>query len=141
MKHLCLLSLLMLCLTACTHNNGDIGLLFGRWTIAEAERDGQRLDVDGVIDFQSHTCRVTRVLGHGDTEYSIGSWSLADEDTRLTLDFGHDDDQHSGQYSLPAWMGLTEPVTAFDVTEYTSSAVTLVHEGQPSLRYRLTRQY
>lgn len=124
--------------SSCTHNNGDIGPLFGRWTVTECVVDGQRQDVDCVIDFQSHIVRVTRLGEHGDTDYSLGTWTLDEPQRQLTLDFTHDDDAHSGQYTLPTYLGLTTPVTTFTITTFTAHSLNL---SSPSTEWRLRKQY
>ncbi|MDE6269471.1 MAG: lipocalin-like domain-containing protein [Muribaculaceae bacterium] len=95
---------------ACTHNNGDIGPLFGTWALDRMTVDGTDAtlpdDADTFIQFQSKVVMV-KLIGERATllEYRVGSWQR--EGDVLKLDFNHYDDERepgTGLYEAPAWL-------------------------------------
>ncbi len=73
----------------CTHNNGDIGPLFGQWQLQSIQSIGvhQHPALEGELywSFQSSTIKVTQIKElHAVTE-SYGNYRLADE--TLFLEF------------------------------------------------------
>ena len=120
MRRILLYIVFMVCvavgLPSCSDNDGDIGLLFGLWSLQEVTVD-EHTDPDIMpgttfFAFQTDIVQVTRLLPHNDTELRTGTWSF--DSGILTLDFGHRDNatkpsQH--EYAPPAWIYITEPVT------------------------------
>ncbi len=75
-------------LAGCTHNNGDIGSLFGTWKLKEIRIDNEKdTGYDGSVfwAFQSSTIRMTKIRPYHDRDEVYGSWRL--EDNTLFLDF------------------------------------------------------
>lgn len=86
--HFIILSLLCLLATACTHNNGDIGPLFGKWKVTAIEADGMEQPQYGgniFLSFQSHTVEVTEILPDHMRNDAFGNWSRTGDE--LTLIF------------------------------------------------------
>lgn len=84
-----LLSVLMLAtLCCCTHNNGDIGVLFGQWKVESIETNGEMMEDYGndlYFSFQSGTVEIKQILPHHEAWQSFGNWSL--DGDKLSLDF------------------------------------------------------
>jgi hypothetical protein len=109
--------LLSIC-SACTQNNGDIGIFFGTWSVEE-------MTVNDVVpedftpgetmwSFQSSIIYVQRNLGNHDYYSSFGTWF--DHQGTLTLNFTHSDNETSageGRYLAPTWLGFNKN----DITE------------------------
>jgi len=91
MKTIRLLTTLLaaLALTACTHNNGDIGIWFGTWHVTTITANGTPVAYDGdyFFQFQSSVFRVCLVQQHEQTTESYGTWSEADDGTTMSINF------------------------------------------------------
>lgn len=99
--------LLTLSLNACSHNNGDIGDLFGTWKLQSITIDNEcdtAYQCNVLWKFQSSIISMVKAddSTHTKTE-SWGTWSYANDDTQLILDFTHTDNDHpnvgSSKYS------------------------------------------
>ncbi len=93
----------LLLLTSCTHNNGDIGQLFGKWKLTSIVADGAPQPVyNGNIfwSFQSSTINMQVVSEHHDVYNVFGNWRLEDE--ALTLDFSDPQMPPPAELGLPA---------------------------------------
>lgn len=98
--------------TGCTHNNGDIGPLFGSWVLDEMTVDSEVADLGEdhtFFQFQGGVIMVKRIDDrHSLLFYGVGSWER-DGDV-LALNFTHSDDKTEpgeGQYSAPYWLLMT----------------------------------
>ena len=113
MKHIssyiiCAIALLF---GACTHNNGDIGPLFGTWALDGMTVDGTEADLgddDTFMQFQGEIV-MTKLIDrrHSLLRYCTGTWSR--EGDVLALDYTHSDDKNlpgTGVYSAPDWLLL-----------------------------------
>lgn len=108
-----LLTLTLLAATSsCTHNDGDIGPLFGSWILDSMTLDGQPYtpDVDGYtcLQFQGKVI-MAKIIDdrHSLLFYSVGSWERTDN--TLYLDYTHSDNDTppgEGAYSAPYWLML-----------------------------------
>lgn len=102
--------MLVLVLSSCTQNHGNIGRLFGSWHLYAMTEDGTTVDIESHGDtfwsFQSSLIMVTTEYDHYTVEKSYGTWMETDD--ALILDFGYSyDDPNSVQaYDPPIWMGL-----------------------------------
>ena len=118
--------ILILSLSGCRVNNGDIGPLYGTWNI-------ESLTVDGVdyeewrneihpwttVEFQNNICMFKQALEPNDYLVRVCTWSWlggeTEENAVLRLDFNHRDDNNptgTGLYSPPAWLLLSGCLTA-----------------------------
>lgn len=80
----------LLALSSCTHNNGDIGPLFGQWKLISIETQGVDLpeyDSDVFWCFQDSAIQILSRTDQHEFEQRYGNWSLTDNDTRLLLTF------------------------------------------------------
>lgn len=95
-------ALLLIAFSAgCTHNNGDIGTLFGQWRLTGMTCDGADLMPEGkdvYWAFQSTTVKMVVILPYHERSESYGSWRL--DDNTLFMDFSDD------RWSPPAEMRL-----------------------------------
>lgn len=120
-------------LTGCTHNNGDIGELFGTWKLEKIMVDGEidaAYDDNIVWKFQSSIIEMQQVddLLH-ETFNSFGTWSRP-ADGLLKLDFTHTDNADpepgSDRYSpLSATRLPRAQVIDLDVLELNGSKMRL----------------
>lgn len=103
--------LLAMLLGACTHNDGDIGPLFGSWSLDEVEGP---LDLpEGkatVMEFQNNL--VEFILSDGayiPFQKRFGTWVR--EGDIMTFDFTHYSDGEKpghGAFAAPEWLGFPE---------------------------------
>lgn len=103
-----LFALVLTLLAGCTHNNGDIGPLFGKWKVTAIEADGTaQPDYRGNVfwSFQSHTVEVTAVFDHHERYDGFGCWSMAGDE--LILSFPDSDRQPPEQAALPSECTMT----------------------------------
>lgn len=96
---------------ACTHNNGDIGPIFGTWVLDEMTVDGTPADLgddDTFMQFQGHIVLVKLIdPRHSLLRYCAGTWTR--EDDVLALDYTNHDDKNppgTGYYEAPEWLHL-----------------------------------
>ncbi len=76
--HVLIIAIAGMLAAACTHNNGDIGHLFGKWKVTAIESDGaQAPEYAGNVffNFQAHTVGVTEMLPDHETRDAYGTWS------------------------------------------------------------------
>ena len=88
----------------CTHNDGDIGPLFGKRKLESIVVDGVKdtnYEDDMFWSFQSTTIGMTRVIDATQTEQTYGSWSINKEKNELTLHFPDDKFPPLPQSGLP----------------------------------------
>lgn len=112
--------------TGCRVNNGDIGLLYGVWTLTAMEVDGEPYEgwttngeFETFFQFQNNICFVTRTNSLYDSQSQVCTWEWLVEDTEIRLDFGHTDSANpepgGNMYTSPNWLLLSEP-TFYDFT-------------------------
>lgn len=82
---------MLLPLSSCLHNNGDIGPWFGQWKVTEIQIDGEKdaeYQGDGFFCFQSSTIKVLRSYPENNGAVSMfGNWK--EEDGYMSV-FFHD---------------------------------------------------
>lgn len=110
MKRIALYICLLLVMTSCKTNNGDIGRWYGLWTLERMAVDGT--DVPAVTDegwtnfaFQNDVVLITRTDRLGDVDERFGTWT--ETDGFMDLDYGHRDDLGEGNqyiYKAPEWL-------------------------------------
>lgn len=98
-------AVLLLTLTSCTHNNGDIGPLFGQWKLVSIDAQGVEIpayDGDVFWSFQDSAIQILSRTDQHEFEQRYGNWSLTDNDTKLVLTFPDD------RWPAPQAIGLKE---------------------------------
>ncbi len=111
---LAVVSIFMLLTCGCTQNNGNIGKLFGSWSLMELTEDGTVLSLpDGaqgaILSFQSNVVRFLLIFNPEDSRHCLATWSRIDD--KLVLDFNnYSDDTPSGTgaFAPPYWLHMTE---------------------------------
>lgn len=82
---LCIITML----SSCTHNNGDIGPVFGTWKLIAADCEGMDNPAEGkdmFWSFQNETIRIDLQSGpHDDLHSSYGNFRLADDTLFLSF--------------------------------------------------------
>lgn len=96
---------------SCRVNNGDIGNLFGSWSMYSMTVDGmtpEGFDPDTTFwEFQNNIVCISYVGFMYDKESRWGTWS--DENDELLLNFTHSSHgmpAGTGQYRSPEWLGF-----------------------------------
>ena len=144
---LLILSLLVPAISSCTHNDGDIGPLFGYWRLDEVTVNDvpeNLYDNTGVelyaFAFQSNVMYIQTVKAHLDYDRAFGIWSL--DGDRMTWHFNWTDDGNYTNYTPPAALQLDPSgLTVMDVVKLTSSSLETVYTDQSgnSIRYYLSK--
>lgn len=139
--------LLIIALTfnACTHNNGDIGELFGTWKLQSITIDGEidsSYDNNVLWKFQSSIMSMIRANDstHNRLE-TWGTWSYANDDTQLELNFTHTDNDNpkpgSTKYSpLPETYLPKATIFTLDIIKLNNSEMILVYHSIDGKEYR-----
>ncbi|MBO4994449.1 MAG: lipocalin-like domain-containing protein [Muribaculaceae bacterium] len=134
--------LLSAMLSGCTHNDGDIGPLFGTWRITEITVDGKRDTCyagNVVWKFQSGVLMIQLVADHHDVVDYWNSWSV--EDDVMTLSGNHHDSNVSTSYGFPPQMHLdcNEPNVKFQIVDMDDKNIELCHHciDSGSVAYKL----
>lgn len=100
-------------LTACTTNNGDIGIWYGTWSLERMTVDGTDVPVnDGNgwtnFAFQNNVVLITRTTPLHDVTECFGTW--AEDGSEMIFDYSHHDDMGDYAqvtYAAPAWLYFT----------------------------------
>ncbi len=82
---------IMILLSACTRNHGDIGIWFGTWHVEQITANGTPVNVEGdyFFQFQSKVFRVSQVYGHEQMVDSYGTWD--ENGDKMTISFPDQD--------------------------------------------------
>lgn len=83
-----LLIFVLLIIGGCTHNNGDIGPLFGKWKLIDIQIDNisdETYEDNIYWSFQSSTFSMIQVYDHHKTVTTYGSWQQTDQTLTLTF--------------------------------------------------------
>ncbi|MDE6453951.1 MAG: lipocalin-like domain-containing protein [Muribaculaceae bacterium] len=130
--HLVIMCLAIAC-GSCTHNDGDIGPLFGTWVLDEMSVDGtvQELGPDHTFMQFQGAIALTKLIDdrHSLLAYCIGSWER--DNNAIFIDYTHRDDNTAageGQYSAPWWLLLTSnAINRLDIISLDSKHMHLQH--------------
>ena len=149
--------IVLIALSGCRMNNGDIGLLYGVWAVTDVEVNGEPYHGwqsngynESFFQFQNNIVFVTRTNSLYDHEDQAGTWEWLKEDTRIALNFTHRDNLNDTprpggyMYGAPAWLLLVEPVIYnFDVewTDDKHTVWTTVNTSGQRLTYHLKKTY
>lgn len=133
--------LALLSLSACTHNNGDIGIWFGTWMVEQItnEQTGQQAQYDGtlVMQFQGDVATIRQTTTNHDELVDYGTWQH--EADRLTITFPDPDVAYDHVLEQVLGVPLGQQY-AFTVLHSDAKRLTLSltdHNGQPwQLRLR-----
>ena len=103
---------IMILLSACTRNHGDIGIWFGTWHVEQITADGTPVNVEGdyFFQFQSTVFRVSRVYGHENLVESFGTWE--EGDGKMTISFPDPDVFYIQMPGLEAHNDFTFTITS-----------------------------
>ena len=140
------LLIIALSLNACTHNNGDIGDLFGTWKLESiainGEIDENYAKSSNVIwKFQASVISMIRA---NDTTHdrleSWGTWNYANDETQLVLNFTHTDSYNpnpgSTKYSPLPELHMPKASTFYvDIIKLNGKAMTLRYNATDGKEY------
>ena len=78
---------IMILLSACTRNHGDIGIWFGTWHVEQITAGGTPVNVEGdyFFQFQNKVFRASLVKSHDRVTESFGTWN--EDGNTMTIDF------------------------------------------------------
>lgn len=141
--HLAMTVLVLMTMSGCNKNNGDIGLWFGLWHLDSIEVNGEPQDgYDGnfYFLFQNKVFCIRWVDEHNhDYVESFAQWHEGDAGNTLTINFV--DDRYSPRVSETVPDPYLDEVTTMDVVTLTSTNMVLSHittDGS-TITYRLTK--
>lgn len=139
-KEILLVALVGMALSACTHNDGNIGVYFGTWKVEEITIDGVA-DIDYrdnlFFQFQSGVFCMRRVDEHHIAAVSWGTWEEV-SDNVLRLSFVYSDDNNpegSEKYSPLPESHLPKGVSDLDILQLTGSAMKLQYLAEDEIEY------
>jgi hypothetical protein len=141
--HLAMTALVLMTMSGCSKNNGDIGLWFGLWHLDSIEVNGEPDDAyDGnyYFLFQNKVFCIRWVdeINHDYIE-SFAEWQEGEGGKTLTINFV--DNRYSSRVSEAIADPYFSEVTTMDVLTLTSTSMVLSHvtpEGS-TITYRLTK--
>lgn len=115
-------------LGSCTHNDGDIGPLFGFWRLDSMTENDREVTLYNTsvlrytFAFQSNVMYIQTLYPHNDSHRCYSSW-VREGDT-ITFDFDNHDSANNDQYTPPAALGFDPSgVTVMNVSVLTSSSL------------------
>ena len=128
---------------ACTHNDGDIGDLFGVWRLTQLTADGEPIQLYGDHDdgelvacdwaFQGNVMKIEMIYPYYDHDATFCIWSR--EDDKLLLDFSHTSGE-SASFDPPAELHLVaRGITPLTMTEMTRTRMTGWYVSDDGIRY------
>lgn len=140
MQKLTLIIFALLAVMGCT-NNGDIGPLYGQWTLQTFTADGEsKADVachDYSFKFQNNIVEICKQLGHNNAYICYGTWTLSGDE--LTLNFTHSSSASTSEYTPPAELGLpAQAITAAHVSELSSGKLKFEFTAPDGIKYALS---
>lgn len=136
--------LLMISITGCTRNNGDIGPWFGIWTLNSIEADGTPVpdyEPNTIFwKFQSTVINITQLLECHDYHDTFGTWRQID-DSLLELNFTHSNDGQqpgTGLYAPPEEMHLPSEICKLHIVRFTGKSLVLTYISAEEITYTYT---
>ncbi|MDE5918801.1 MAG: lipocalin-like domain-containing protein [Duncaniella sp.] len=134
------ISLFLLVASGCTRNNGDIGVLFGRWRVESLKADGEPValyDDETLLytwSFQSSLIFITVIQPYTQYYDIRGTWSR-DGDV-LKLNFGYTGNDGQKYYDPPENLHLVrDGVSDMEIKKMTSSEMLLERVAEDGVRY------
>jgi len=128
--------------TRCTHNNGDIGPLFGQWIMTDITADGERpadvIATNWNWRFQNAVLLISEVdyLGHEYSQY-WASWER--EGQTLRINYNNTDPAITWAYDFPSAIGFTQATTyTLTIESESSSQMTLRMVNPDGITYVYT---
>ena len=114
---------IVILLSACTRNHGDIGIWFGTWHVEQITADGTPRNVEGdyFFQFQSKVFRVSRVSGHEQLVESFGTWDESEDGNTMTISFPDPDTYYIQMPGLEAHNTFTVTRTSSSEVKFTKS--------------------
>lgn len=132
----------LLCIAGCTHNDGDIGPLFGRWKLAKMTADGVPLTITDAADgplsyywaFQGKIMWIMATYPHNDYINHKALWSRNGD--KLVIDFTNSNNGYIGEFDPPAELHLVENgITPLTITTLTSDRLQAWYVADNDVRY------
>lgn len=149
LRNLLLALAVALAAAGCTHNNGDIGPLFGTWQFRSVRADGAEIDLaaDGALRyslvFQNRMARIITLLPRHDNAKVTGTF--VHEGDTLFLNFGHTDPNPGSwlTYTPPTILHLVRGITPLSIDRLTNRDMRLhyVDSLGVTYSYELTKTY
>lgn len=130
-------------LSACTHNDGNIGHWFGSWKLRQITINGENDEAyQGNVfwKFQSEVVQMSQLSSyHGRTD-AWGSWKEVDAEGKsfLRLDFTHSDDKTSagtGKYAPIPATHLQSGISTLEILSISGSKLQLRYIAEDATVY------
>lgn len=131
-------------LVSCVTNDGDIGLLYGQWTLTGLTIDSESTEIDVKLyfwRFQSDIIKIQRYEGNNHSSSSVGTWERSEND--LYLNFTHSAaTEGSGNwdfYNPPPELGIPgREISLLNIERLTNKDMVLRYDGPDGKIYRYT---
>lgn len=124
----------------CTHNNGDIGDLFGTWRLESMTADGEELDLYSNLTqlytwaFQSHIIRIQDIRNNMDHSNCFGTWMQNDDE--LILNFTHENDNGNNGFLPPTPLHFeTDGITKLTINRLSSKRLQTSYRNSDGIEY------
>lgn len=130
-KTFILISLTSLFLSHCSYNNGGDTELWGTWHLSSITIDGTEdtaYQQNFFWKFQGDVILIQQLTGAHERYDRYGTWSLSSNRSRLTINFGHKDDEYqpgTGIYQPSPDIYIYQSITTFDILTLNNSTLVL----------------
>lgn len=149
MKHLfrywiLFVSVVVMALSSCHANHGDIGYFYGQWSLRSLTIDDEEADFDVKVffwKFQNDIIEIQKFFEFHDYYICLGTWEEADN--VLMLNFDHkemiDGEENWVRYTPPSELGLpARSVSSLQIEKLTGSDMVLRFDRPDGKVYRYT---
>lgn len=136
-------AMVLLLLSSCT-NHGDIGFLYGQWSMKAMTIDGEDADVDVKAyfwKFQNNIIEIQKILEFHNGMYCVGTWE--ESDNVLLLNFDHKElyegEDNWVRYTPPSELGIPgRTISPLQIERLTGSDLVLRFDRSDGKVYRYT---
>ena len=143
-KVFAIIATMLMTMSGCTQNDGDIGPWFGYWRLEKMTCDGDEVELYGdngikliYWAFQGEILRISVLYDHNSNEASYAGWK-ADKNT-LTIDFSPalDPVDNPGVYYPPVILNFYPgQIYELDINEITGSKLSLSYHDNDGSHYK-----
>lgn len=135
----CFFSFLM---ASCVTNEGDIGPLYGQWSLTSMTVDSEASDIDVRLyfwKFQNDIIQIQKDTGFNRTSYSIGTWERTGD--TLYLNFTHsaapEGSENWATYNPPPELGIPgRVITPLQIEKLSGKDMSLQYTDSDGKIYR-----
>lgn len=123
MKRIILSAVTFILLTACTHNNGDIGDLFGKWQLQEVKNEKETISYNHIFYNFQHAVVILQYLESTHVVKDARGYFIHEQDSLHLHMVDLSDTVYIHRFALP------DTAVAFEIKKLTRNEMVLSHEG------------